>query len=81
MISDWKQSGQSKKAYCAANGIKEATFYYWFSRSKSADTGSGGFIAIEKTGRQSEVEVIYPNGVRIKASHDPGLISQLIHLY
>ncbi|WP_286776853.1 MULTISPECIES: IS66 family insertion sequence element accessory protein TnpA [Sphingobacterium] len=34
LIADWQQSGKSKKAYCAENGIKEATFYYWFSLSK-----------------------------------------------
>ncbi|TJY66828.1 hypothetical protein FAZ19_07915 [Sphingobacterium alkalisoli] len=33
--------GKSKKAYCAENGINEATFYYWFSRSKENDTFSG----------------------------------------
>ncbi|WP_409529652.1 IS66 family insertion sequence element accessory protein TnpA, partial [Sphingobacterium sp.] len=32
MIAEWHRSGKSKKAYCAENGINEATFYYWFSR-------------------------------------------------
>jgi len=36
MIADWQQSGKSKKAYCVENGISEATFYYWFSRSKES---------------------------------------------
>lgn len=81
MIADWQQSGQSKKGYCEENGINEATFYYWFSRSKEKDTSSGGFIAIDKAGRKREAEVIYPNGVRIKVDTDLGLLSQLIHLY
>ena len=81
MIADWQQSGMSKKRYCAENGINEATFYYWFSRSKEKQAGIGGFIAIDNAGRKSEVEVIYPNGVRIKADTDPGLLSQLIRLY
>ncbi|WP_380905298.1 IS66 family insertion sequence element accessory protein TnpA [Sphingobacterium suaedae] len=33
MIADWQQSGMSKKRYCEENGINEAAFYYWFSRS------------------------------------------------
>lgn len=81
MITDWQQSGLSKKRYCAENGINEATFYYWFSRSKENDISSGGFIAMDKTGRKGDVEVIYPNGVRIKVDTDLGLLSQLIRLY
>ncbi|MGJ1242111.1 IS66 family insertion sequence element accessory protein TnpA [Sphingobacterium siyangense] len=41
MIADWQQSGKSKKAYCTENGIKEATFYYWFSRSKENESTGG----------------------------------------
>ena len=81
MIADWHQSGKSKKAYCAENGINEATFYYWFSRSKEKGTSGGGFIAIDKAGRNSAVEVIYPNGVRSRVDSDLGLLSQLIRLY
>ncbi|WP_282635907.1 IS66 family insertion sequence element accessory protein TnpA [Sphingobacterium thalpophilum] len=81
MIADWQQSGMSKKRYCEEKGINAAMFYYWFSRSKENDTSNGGFIAIDKGGRNSAVEVIYPNGVRIKVDTDLGLLSQLIGLY
>ncbi len=82
MIADWHQSGKSKKAYCAENGINEATFYYWFSRSKANDTAvRGSFITIDKARGKSDVEIIYPNGVRIKAENDLALVSQLIRLY
>ncbi len=81
MIADWSQSGKSKKRYCEENGINEATFYYWFSRIKENDTSSGGFIAIDKSCGKGDVEVIYPNGVRIRVDTDLGLLSQLIRLY
>ncbi|RKO69767.1 IS66 family insertion sequence hypothetical protein [Sphingobacterium puteale] len=81
MIADWQQSGKSKKAYCAENGINEATFYYWFSRSKENDTSRGSFITIDKAARRNDIEVIYPNGVRIKIENDLALLSQLIRLY
>ncbi|MGE8422145.1 IS66 family insertion sequence element accessory protein TnpA [Sphingobacterium thalpophilum] len=81
MIADWQRSGMSKKRYCAENGINEATFYYWFSLSKENDTSRGGFIAMDKTCGKGDVEVIYPNGVRIKVGTDLGLLSQLILLY
>lgn len=81
MISDWHQSGMSKKRYCEEKGINEATFYYWFSRSKEKQADSGSFISIDKISNKHEVEVIYPNGVRIKVEHDLALVSQLIQLY
>ncbi|WP_237242131.1 IS66 family insertion sequence element accessory protein TnpB [Sphingobacterium sp. B29] len=82
MIAEWHRSGKSKKAYCAENGINEATFYYWFSRSKENDTaGLGSFITIDKARGKSDVEIIYPNGVRIKIENDVALVSQLIRLY
>lgn len=81
MITDWQQSGKSKKAYCAEKGINEAKFYYWISRVKDNDTSQGGFITIDKSIRKGDVEVIYPNGVRIMVENDLGLLSQLIRLY
>jgi len=81
MIADWQQSGKSKKAYCVENGISEATFYYWFSRSKEDMMTGGSFITIDKNDKKNNVEIIYPNGVRIKIEHDLGLLSQLIRLY
>ena len=81
LIADWQQSGMSKKRYCAAKGINEATFYYWYSRSKENVSSAGSFISIDKACRKSEVEVIYPNGVRIKADTNLSLLSQLILFY
>ncbi|WP_282635459.1 IS66 family insertion sequence element accessory protein TnpA [Sphingobacterium thalpophilum] len=73
----------SKKRYCEEKGINEAIFYYWFSHSKENGACSGGFIAIaiDNAVKKCEVEVVYPNRVRIKADTDLGLLSQLIRLY
>jgi len=81
IISDWQQSGKSKKAYCAENGINEAKFYYWISRIKESDKSVVGFLTIDKSNKSSDIEIIYPNGVRIKVVNDLGLLSQLIRLY
>jgi len=62
-------------------GINEATFYYWFSRIKENDTARGSFVTIDKMSRKSEIEVIYPNGVRVKVENDLAPLSQLIRLY
>lgn len=81
IIEDWRSSGKSKKQYCIAKGMNEATFYYWFSRSKKGSSGTGNFIPVEKSSSRREIEVIYPNGVRLKVENELGLLSQLIHLY
>lgn len=81
MIAEWQHSGKSKKAYCTENGINEAKFYYWISRSKESASFSDTFIAVDKVSKESAIEIIYPNGVRIKVTNDLGLLSQLIRLY
>ena len=81
MIADWQQSGKSKMAYCAENGINAAKFYYWISRIKESDKSAVGFLTIDKARKNSDIEIIYPNGVRIKVENDLGLLSQLIRLY
>ncbi|WP_294186974.1 IS66 family insertion sequence element accessory protein TnpB [uncultured Sphingobacterium sp.] len=61
MIADWHRSGKSKKAYCAENGINEATFYYLFSRSKENDTaGIGSFITIDKVRERAILRLFIP---------------------
>ena len=81
MIADWRSSGKSKKRYCLEKGINEAKFYYWFSRSKETKDSSTGFVPIQKPSGVKEIEVVYPNGVKLKVGGDLILLSQLIHLY
>lgn len=81
MIEDWRSSGKSKKGYCLENGINEAKFYYWYSRSKETENPTPGFIPIQKASIVREIEVVYPNGVKLKVNGDLSLLSQLIHLY
>ncbi|WP_432713016.1 IS66 family insertion sequence element accessory protein TnpA [Pedobacter sp.] len=81
MIEDWRSSGKSKKQYCLEKGINAAKFYYWYSRSKETESTPGVFIPIEKRSGTREIEVFYPNGVKLKVDGDLLLLSQLIHLY
>lgn len=79
LVSDWRSSGQTQKDFCAMHGIKIGTFSYWVAQSREISEPS--FIALEPTCITSHVEVIYPNGVKLKVDGDLGLLSQLIHLY
>mgnify|MGYP003412472688 FL=1 len=81
MISDWQESGKSKKQYCLENGIHQAKFYYWLSRIKEETGSSGSFIPIRQSSGKSTIEIIYPNGVRLKVEKELNLLAQLIRLY
>ena len=62
-ISYWRQSSQTKKAYCELVGIKYATFISWFKPQQENKPGS--FVKVEKTDSSSGVEIIFPNGIRL----------------
>lgn len=81
MIADWQQSGKSKRAYCKENGINQAVFYYWLERSNENKSKTGKFIAIEEETPKEEIELIYPNGVRLQVANNLALLSKLIKLY
>lgn len=81
MVADWQLSGKSKKQYCRDNDIVYSKFHYWFSRSKDGLPGPARFVALEQPTGKGNIEVIYPNGVRLKVDGDLGLLSRLIHLY
>jgi len=38
LITKWRNSGQSKKAFCLENNLKYHTFVTWESRSKKGET-------------------------------------------
>ncbi len=62
-INYWRQSGQTKKAYCELAGIKYATFISWFKKQDVDKVGH--FVKIAKTEQRSELEIVLPNGVRL----------------
>lgn len=75
----------SNKDFCQQNGIGQAIFYYW--QKKLADSQHhkpDSFIPIKaiKYKEHSEMEIIYPNGVRLKLSPttDLSVIRTLIGL-
>ena len=80
-VQKWRESALTKKEFCQQHGIKESTFGYWITRSN--EKRKRGFLPLSElsSGPTSPIEIIYPNGVRIKvASRDMKSISQLISL-
>lgn len=81
LVKQWRSSGMSQKEFCLEAGIKLGTFSYWVSRSKESEKGFVPLVP-KKDNPTKEIELIYPNGVKIKVpSGDIGILAQLIRLY
>lgn len=82
LVSDWQASGLTQEAFSAQHGIKAATFSYWVARSKESDPATCHFIPLPSalSKASSQVEILYPNGVRVRVDQDLALIAQLIRL-
>jgi transposase len=87
-INAWKSSGQSVRAFCAARGLTEATFY---ARRRelahrepptTSGTPSGcspTFVAVRVV-PDPTVEVVLPTGLvlRVPAGADPAAVARLV---
>lgn len=82
-IRKWRESGLKKKEYCQQHRITVSTFNYWITRiNQNKGKGFVPLIPIGQSGGTSCIEVIYPNGVRLKVSDsDLRIISRQISLY
>lgn len=65
-IQKWRESGLRKKEYCKQQGITISAFGYWITRINQSK--GKGFVSLISAPRPetSCIEVIYPNGVRLK---------------
>lgn len=81
LVEQWRGSGMTQKEFCMEAGIKLGTFSYWVSRSRENEKGFMPLMP-EKNNLTKEVELTYPNGVKIKIpSGDLKTLAQLIRLY
>ena len=86
MVEEYQRSGKTQKQYSEQIGIAYAKFNYWVCKYRDHHQlqPAGGFLKVEAyaASQQQDMEIIYPNGVRIKAQGlDLSLVSQLIRLY
>jgi hypothetical protein len=74
MITSWKQSALSQKAFCEQNNIRYYVFHYWYKRyrdNQSAEAKEKTFIPLNVSPssafnqRTAEVEIVLPDGKRI----------------
>jgi DNA-binding XRE family transcriptional regulator len=79
-VQQWKESGLTQRTYCEKIGVKRTTFANWVARSREETTN--GFLAIAPLVEpiSESIEIIYPNGVRLKTtSSSIAILSELIH--
>ena len=86
-IAAWQESGQSVRAFCAARGVSEATFFA--RRRELIDRKSSGpsadptpvprFVPVHVV-PDPTIEVLLPGGliVRVPVSADPAAVARLV---
>ncbi|TXK20935.1 IS66 family insertion sequence element accessory protein TnpB [Pontibacter qinzhouensis] len=84
LVAVYEQSGQSQKAFCDSAGLNLSRFGYWVRKVRKEREPTAGFIKVD-TGalpmHAPAVELVYPNGVKLKLhGADLQLISQLLRL-
>lgn len=71
------ESGLNNKTFCEQHGIGQAMFYYWKKKyilSQSIPEAKFIPVRIKDTQIQrGEIEICYPNGVRLKLPEGTGL--------
>lgn len=81
LISEYRQSGQSARSFCAAKQIKLSTFQYWVHKEKRSKEAAFIPVKTAATYHSQDIELTYPNGVRLHLGHfDLEQISKLIRL-
>jgi hypothetical protein len=81
-VQQWKESGLTQKVYCDKIGVKRTTFANWVKRSKEKPEHRFIVIPPPIEPASEAIEIIYPNGVRLRAgSSELQILSELIRIY
>jgi len=69
VVRRWEQGGQSVRAYCRAEGVKESAFYFWrreLSRRRKPDAASGSRPSVSRPTAASQLpQRVSPSGRRV----------------
>lgn len=70
-ISEWQNSGLSKKAFCRDQRITYQTFHYWCKRLLTP--GVSGFDELKLSGKEQAgtFELTFPSGTRMTFQGQP----------
>ena len=84
LIKSWESSQESQAHFCNRHDVTLSTFSYWrtkYRKEKRAMPASGSFIGLQPQLPEG-LEILYPNGVRIRLTPDSPLaeVQALIHM-
>jgi hypothetical protein len=71
VISEWQNSGQSKKEFCRDRKIVYQTFHYWFKRLSGARSSGFSEVKIPVSNQIGSFELIFPSGARMTFQGEP----------
>ena len=79
LVSEWRESGLSKKEFCASKSIGVHRLSYWLSRESELGALNLGFFKLprQQTAPRGELRVHYPNGVKIECAVDLALVRRI----
>jgi transposase-like protein len=87
VVARWKRSGLSVQAFCRAEGLKQATFYWWRRELNRRDQPKPAFLPVRVIAERAEpssggVEVVLANGrcLRVGVGFDPQTLVQVVEL-
>lgn len=74
IIEQWESSQESREAFCQSHNLPVSTFSYWRTKYAKAkeQPREPGFVQL-KPRISDNLEVIYPNGVRVKVPQGSSL--------
>jgi len=99
LLEEQQESGLTIKEFCSNQGIAPSTFHYWkkklhkqsgrkdfiplIVKPSGLDLPKGSTCSEPATGEEAILEVVYPNGTRLRVKHNLDLphLRALIHLY
>ncbi len=84
-IEAWQTGNQTQQVYCRENNLKYQKFIYWRNKFRRKQSPiEQAFIPVQLgqpvIPTPAELEIAYPNGVRLRVPADIQLIGQLIRL-
>ena len=82
-VEGWKDSGQSKQAYCRDHGLKPANLYRWCAKLGEGQRQGPRFVPVQLpvlagNGYAMELELSGGRLLRIGADADPHRVCQLV---
>ena len=87
VLTRWKRSGLSVRAFCRAEAVNEPRFYWWRRELQRRDQAKPVFLPVHVLADKAEspargIEVVLANGrcLRVGVGFDPQTLVQVVEL-